>query len=670
VSEVDAVPFSFRYGGVASAELLADWPATMTEHRDADRSRRTVTWSGPDGLRISWVLDRYRAHPVTEWTVHVRNDGSGPSGRLTDVLALDTTIAGPDGAAGLPTVRTGNGSVSTAADFAPYSVALADRLLLFPTGGKSTSGVVSGHPVAVGGGWPYVNLDWGPAGVVVALGWPGQWALEIAAADGPATRLRGGMANTDAPAGDAPDITDMALTDLWLRPGEEFRTPLVIVADWRGEDWIDGQNAWRDWFLRHNTPRPHGAAPAPMCPTGSVCGSYNFTLDTTGHELEFLRRYRDHGLTPAAGGAMDWWWIDAGWYRLPAHVDPTDRMAWTHTGTWEPDLDRYPRGLKEVTDAARAEGMRAIVWHEPERCRPGTWLPETHPEWLLAGSDEDHLYVDLGNPEALGWVVETFDALIGSNGADLYRQDFNYHGPLPYWNRSDEPGRRGAVQIHYIQGLLRFWDELRTRHPDMLIDNCASGGRRLDPESLRRAVVMSQSDDVRDPEGSQSQFLGLSPWVVCHGTSARTDSLYALRSSMNWLFEVHLDGVDTELADEERWQLLRTATEEWRQVADSYLGRFYPLTPYSRADTEWVSYQYDRPDLDRGVVHGFARARAEAATTVRVRGLDPALDYELTDLDSGARRLVGGGELAAGLRLEAAERPYAVILAYRAAGRP
>ena len=71
--------------------------------------------------------------------------------------------------------------------------------------------------------------------------------------------------------------------------------------------------------------------------------------------------------------------------------------------------------------------------------------------------------------------------------------------PLAYWRAADVPDRQGITEIRYVTGLLAYWDELRRRRPDMLIDTCASGGRRNDLETLRRAVPLWRSDYAFEP---------------------------------------------------------------------------------------------------------------------------------------------------------------------------
>ena len=86
---------------------------------------------------------------------------------------------------------------------------------------------------------PYFNIQWPGQGVIVVLGWPGQWAAEFARDEATGLRVRGGQ----------------ELTRFKLHPGEEVRTPLAVVQFWQG-DWIRSQNIWRRWMLAHNLPRP------------------------------------------------------------------------------------------------------------------------------------------------------------------------------------------------------------------------------------------------------------------------------------------------------------------------------------------------------------------------------------------------------------------------------
>jgi alpha-galactosidase len=127
------------------------------------------------------------------------------------------------------------------------------------------------------------------------------------------------------------------------------------------------------------------------------------------NQMQFINRYLEEQLK------IDYWWMDAGWYLCDGN--------WGRTGTWEVDTKRFPRGLRAISDHAHSKGIKTIVWFEPERVAPGTWLAENQPNWILGGKNGGLL--NLGNPEARQWLTDHVSKLITVQGIDLYRQDFN-----------------------------------------------------------------------------------------------------------------------------------------------------------------------------------------------------------------------------------------------------
>ena len=416
---------------------------------DAGRGRleHSRTWKDRStGLEVRWVLVEYRDFPTIEWTVYFKNTGDRDTPLLSDVEALDTSLERSGGESFR--LHHHKGTFVRADDFEPLTSTLrpGDRLRFAPPGGRPL-----GHV------FPYFNLELQPdEGVIAVVGWPGQWRAEFACDQARGLRLRAGQEKTH----------------LRLRPGEEIRTPLVVLQFWRG-DWLRSQNLWRRWMLAHNLPRPEGREPRPLL---TPCSSHQFAEMIHANEENqklFIDRYLEERLNP------DYWWMDAGWY---VHHGG----GWPRTGTWEVDRERFPRGLRAITDHAHAKGLKTIVWFEPERVTPGTFLYTNNPAWLL-GRDGQQKLLNLGHPEARAWLTDHVDRLLTEQGIDLYRQDYNID-PLAYWRGADAEDRQGITENHYVTGYLAYWDELRRRHPGLLIDSCASGGHRNDLETMRRSL--------------------------------------------------------------------------------------------------------------------------------------------------------------------------------------
>jgi alpha-galactosidase len=390
----------------------------------------------------------------------------------------------------------------------------------------------------------------------------------------------------------------------------------------------------------------------------------------------FIDRYLAEGMK------IDYWWMDAGWY-------PCDGQ-WVNTGTWEPDTNRFPNGLRGVSDHAHARDVKVIVWFEPERVGDSnSWLGKNHPEWLLSskadigpapqgegvfGSGPGSL-LNLGNPDARNWLINHVDKTLSDQGIDFYRQDFNID-PLLYWKAADTADRQGITENLYVQEYLAYWDGLRQRHPNLRIDSCASGGRRNDLETMRRAVPLVRSDYLFEPTSQQSQQLGLASWIPYTGAgyvvghSALDFNLppevgrYVFRSEMTSALTLSYDMRDKTL----NYALARLLYKQLRQINTNYLGDFYPLTPYSISNDVWLAWQYDRPESGEGMVQGFRRPDSNIeAVRFKLHGLDSKRRYLVTDLDHprDAKTISGEELLNNGLLINIPDKPGAVVVTYK-----
>jgi alpha-galactosidase len=618
---------SFTCGGRAFADLVAGWTVSVEDVRATEQSavKRTTVYQGPStGLAVRIATAEYRDFPAVEWTVYLRNDGTTDTPLIENLQAIDMSITRSPGREFV--LHHAAGSPALATDYAPCETILkrSTETRITTKGGRPSDTDL-----------PYFNLTWEDGGVVIALGWPGQWAAHFVRDGGTSVRVLGGQ----------------ELTRFVLHPGEEVRGPLIALVFYQG-DWIDGQNVWRRWLIAHNLPRPRGELPPPFIAAASSNQFNEMEEANEANQILFVDRYLAEGIP------LDYWWMDAGWYA-------TQTGRWVETGTWEVDEKRFPRGLKAITDHCHARGLKNVVWFEPERVAPGSWLDQHNPEWLLARPGARWKILDLGNDAARAWAVERFDALIREQGVDLYRQDFNV-APLDYWRDRDAPDRQGIGEMRHVTGYLAFWDELRRRHPDMLLDTCASGGRRLDLETLRRSVPLHKSDhDYRDHAARLSQAHGIAFWIPFHGAPVcRIDQVdeFAVRCAVGMMVGLGYDVRRTDLD----YPLLRKLLVEWQSYAHCYYGDYYPLKSYPLGDQDWAAWQYDRPDLGEGLVQVFRRAASPfVSATFPLRGLDLEAIYRVTSLDREESFDASGRMLhESGLTVTLDRLPSSAVLRY------
>lgn len=483
-------PFSFVYGGRPSADFLKDWKFERSSKAlDAERTEHTLTWTdSTTGLSARCRAVEYRDFPSVEWTLYLKNTGSADSPILENIQALDMRIV--RGGQGEFLLHHNVGSPAVPNDYQPLQTVLGPN-------GTNRFGGAAGK--STGTDLSYFNVEWPGQGMIVVVGWPGQWAAQFSRDTTNGLAIRAGQ----------------ELTHFKLLAGEEVRTPLIVLQFWKG-DWIRAQNIWRRWMLAYNVPRPGGKLPEPELFGCSAHFTAEMSQATTENQIQWINRYLEEGIK------IGHWWMDAGWYFNYGG-------GWPRTGTWEVDTNRFPAGLRAISDYAHSKGIKTIVWFEPERVAAGTWLTEKHPEWILGGKDGGLL--NQGNPEARQWLTDHVDKLMTTEGIDLYREDFNM-SPLSYWRANDAPDRQGITEIRHIEGHLAYWDELLRRHPNMFIDSCASGGQRNDLETMRRAIPLWRTDYRCEPVGTQCHTFGLSLWIPFSGTGAADVNSYVFRSNM------------------------------------------------------------------------------------------------------------------------------------------
>ena len=161
-------PFSFIYESQPFSTLLPSWKRGEVDTiLDANRTQHVITWSH-QGLQIKCVAVEYSDYPMVEWTVYLKNNGSSNTAILEDVQGLNTTFTRTNER---EFVLNGiKGDWTTADSYEPYQITLYSNMVRTfsppSNSGKSTDGP---------DGWPYYNLQIPGGGVIMAVGWPGQW---------------------------------------------------------------------------------------------------------------------------------------------------------------------------------------------------------------------------------------------------------------------------------------------------------------------------------------------------------------------------------------------------------------------------------------------------------------------------------------------------------------
>ena len=225
------LPFSFVYGRQASEVLLKDWQRTTeTRQLDSGRTEHTVLWTDPKtGLQVRVTTVVYANSPVIEWTAYFKNNGKLDAPILDAIqpLAVSFPLTGDS----IPTIlySKGCGVMDTYALQKKPLNQLESFRLSNENGGKTVDTI------------PFFDILTPGGGLIGAVGWPGKWAIDFS---------RPTEATISVTAG-------METTHLSLHPGEEIRTPEILLLPWQGDD-IDAHNVLRRHILKYHTPQYDG----------------------------------------------------------------------------------------------------------------------------------------------------------------------------------------------------------------------------------------------------------------------------------------------------------------------------------------------------------------------------------------------------------------------------
>ena len=529
----EEVPFSFAYDGVSSREFLPMWKrADLGVTQTPDGPARDIQWIDPGTrLAVQATVTPLVNFPAVQWVLRFTNTSASDSAILEDVQALDTTLETTPAESNV-ILNQINGSTAAETDFVPEErkIGAGETVHFASRGGRSSDT----H-------FPFFDLRFGSSGLIVAIGWTGQWAARLDRVGNGPTRLRGGM----------------ELTHLKLHPGESIRSPRILLMRFSG-DRDEAHNLFRRLMLAHFS------AKAGRHPVKLAIGAQSFNSWYLGKRPNWATeagQIASARINQAIGA--DTLWMDAGWF--PGGFP-------NGAGNWIPRPNDFPHGLAPIGDECRKLGLRFLVWFEPERVVAGTTLATEHPEFILGGKGGG--LFNLGDEKARRFMTDLIDHDITDWQLSCYRQDSNID-PLPFWRRNDATDRQGITEIRHVEGMYAMWDELRARHPNLYIDNCSSGGRRIDIECCKRAVVQTRSDSEGTPgraDWEQSQTWGLSQYIPLAASFTWDLATYDFRSYATSGFLGEWDI----LAPDFPVQTVRKAIEEVRANQKYFLGDYYP----------------------------------------------------------------------------------------------
>lgn len=298
----------------------------------------------------------------------------------------------------------------------------------------------------------------------------------------------------------------------------------------------------------------------------------------------------------AADVGCEYFCIDAGWY--------ADGDWWDNVGEWKESRRRFPEGLKKVTDYIRSFDMIPGLWLEPEvmgiNCKLASKVPD---DWFFTRHgkrvyDRSRFQLDYRNPEVCKHMTEVVSCLVEEYGAGYIKTDYNIEPGIGTELYTESCGN-GILE--HERSYLAWLDSLWEKYPNLIIENCSSGGLRMDYAMLSRCSIQSTSDQddylqyaviaANAPSGVTPEQAAVWTYPMNHEASVTAEELleetvFNMVSAM--LLRIHQSGHLAQL-DEERKMLVKEGIKVYKEIRDNIpnMCPFWPLGLASYSDA-WV----------------------------------------------------------------------------------
>ena len=445
-----------------------------------------------------------------------------------------------------------------------------------------------------------------------ALAWSGSWRITVEKTQLDSVRVTGGFNPFDF--------------GYLLKPGEHLETPIFY-----GGYSNHGLGGASRLLHRFEIARilPHGPDPKPRPVIYNSWEATEFNVSEAG-QIALAEK--------AASIGVDRFVMDDGWFgqRKDDHAG---------LGDWYVNPQKFPHGLKPLTDKVHSLGMDFGLWVEPEMVNPDSDLYRKHPDWVLnfpgrpRSESRNQLVLNLARPDVRNYIEGFLDKLLTENDIAFLKWDYNRNWAEPGWDQvpADEQKR---VYVEFIRNLYSILADLRKKHPKIEIESCSGGGGRVDLGILHYADEVWPSDNT-DPYDRLSMQDGFTyaytpqimmAWVTDSPhwlNNKRTTSLtYRMLSSMQGSLGI---GANLNHWSAEDFATAKRLIAAYHSVQKTIVrGDLYRLIS-PRNGSEFSSTETVSPDKNQAVVFAFANATQERRgfPLLQLEGLDPSAIYKL-----------------------------------------
>ena len=257
-----------------------------------------------------------------------------------------------------------------------------------------------------------------------------------------------------------------------IRSGESFTTPRAVVA--KGKSLLEVS----DKLVKAQNPRIADVDKDMPIIYNEYCTTWgNPTLDNVKKICEALKDTKVRYLV-----------IDSGWYKQP------DKFWWDTIGDWDESPELFPNGIKEMTDMIKSYGLIPGIWFEFEKAATLSQLYEQTEHLLKRFGDpinvDGQRFLDMRDDWCIDYLSRKVIDFLKKNGFGYIKIDYN--DTIGVGCDGAESLGEGLRQS--VLGTQKFFKKLSDEIPSLVIENCSSGGHRLEPSMMELVSQASFSD--------------------------------------------------------------------------------------------------------------------------------------------------------------------------------
>lgn len=267
-----------------------------------------------------------------------------------------------------------------------------------------------------------------------------------------------------------------------LNPGDTFVTPEVVCV-YSDQGLGKMTHIFHDLYRGHLIRSPFLHRKRPILINNWEATYFDFNTEKL---LEIAKEAKKRGIEMLV--------MDDGWFG----DRNTDEGS---LGDWQVNEKKLPGGLPYLVEQVRALGMEFGIWFEPEMVSPDSNLYRTHPDWAVCIPEREPVqsraqYVlDLSRPEVVDYVYESVARILRSGPISYVKWDMNRQ-MSDIGSACLGKEHQGELFHRYILGVYELQKRLTREFPELLLENCASGGARFDPGMLYYSPQIWCSDDT------------------------------------------------------------------------------------------------------------------------------------------------------------------------------